>query len=171
MFRFISPKCDVDFRRDQSEDIFNLKPKTTTTFGITKLGQLAALFNGLSPEQIKLILSSYMWGCSALDMIAIAAYLMIRPSDFKSSMTADIKWVDIYRSGLPFYLTNGRKGTSDDNVVYRTRLIIADDFIDGLVLFTAIEKLYLRKVGWTPLKDGAKINAIIQNMFGFSGGS
>lgn len=157
---FISPKCDVDFCKEQSEDkvedIGKLKPKTTTTFGITKLGQLAALFNGLSPEQIKLILSSYMWGCSTLDMIAIAAYLTIRPSDFKSSMSADIKWVDIYRSGLPFYLTSGRKSTSDDNVVYRTRLIIADDFIDGLVLFTAIEKVISEKGGLDALERWCK---------------
>jgi len=154
---FISPECEEGFYKlGYNEDpdykaakIAALKPRgVDSTFGITKLGQIAAMFNGLTPEQIKLIMSSYMWGCSTADIISIAAYMGIKYADFKASMTSDIKWVEIYRMGLPFYMTNGRLGSNqtgigskDETVIYRTKLIVADDFISGLLLFISIEKI------------------------------
>ncbi len=168
---FISPQCDVDFYRtpiggdpdDMLKNISELPVNSNHTYGITKLGQIAAMFNGLTPEQIKLILSAYMWGCSVLDMIAIAAYMSIKQSEFKANMSQDIKWVEVYRLGLPFYLTSGNKKTPDDKVVYRTRLIVADDFIDGLVLFTAIEQILSEKGGLDTLERWCRKSNIKYN--------
>lgn len=166
---FISPECKHGFYKLQYnedpegllEGIINMPEQTNTSnYGITKLGQIGAMFNGLHPEQIKLIMSSYLWGCSTLDVISIAAYMSIKPTEFKANMTSDVKWVSVYRSGLPFYLTGSKRGSADDNVIYRTKLIIADDFIDGLILFNAIEKVISEKEGLSLLETWCHNNSI-----------
>jgi HrpA-like RNA helicase len=112
-------------------------------FGITKIGALASSFSMLAPESARMILSSYFWGCSVLDVITIAAYISIDLKSFVAPApldpTADkppprtfINWLAVYKVGLP-----GLRMTK--NMLYKIRLLIADDFIHGVILFNAIK--------------------------------
>lgn len=106
-------------------------------FSITKLGAVAGIFSGISPENIRMILAAYSWGASVLDMITIAAYLSMDARGFARSIPdADarapkpkINWSGVYKTGLPGYINDG--------ALYKVRLLIADDFINGLILFNA----------------------------------
>lgn len=143
------------------------------TYGpkITKLGNIATLFDGISPESTRMILSAYFWGASVLDVITIAAWLTIDARSFiapvekskhdtKHSLRAgttfdhtdhndsyvtvdktaskrartppEINWLLVYRAGLPGFM-------SAEGMMFRMRLLLADDFIDGLILFYGIK--------------------------------
>lgn len=108
--------------------------------GITHLGLIARIFNGISPESARMILSAYYWGASVLDVVSIAAYLTVEPKTFvgeiatKSGATAksNIDWLKVYRVGLPSWAHVGLVS------LYKIRVIIADDFIHGVILFNAV---------------------------------
>ncbi len=112
-------------------------------FSITKLGALASVFSMLAPESVRMILAAYFWGCSILDVITIAAYLTIDDKSLILSAvsTGDepaprtfVNWLAVYKYGLPNYI--GAK-----NMLYKVRLLIADDFIHGIILFNAIKQV------------------------------
>lgn len=106
---------------------------------LTEIGKIAQEFAKVTPEQIKMILASYAWDVAPLDIITIAAYLSMDIRDFKIPMK-EIDWVEIYKDGLPTDVVKNSKIKIHDssNEIYRYKLLIADDFIDGLFLFTAI---------------------------------
>ncbi len=98
-------------------------------YSLTKLGSLA---NGISlpPDMVRMIFAAYNWGCSVLDMVTISAYLLM---DRSMSLSQDgMNWANVYKDGLPpFFVTAG--------VIYKIRLLIADEFIDGVILYNAIK--------------------------------
>lgn len=111
-------------------------------FGITKIGALGSAFSMLAPESVRMILSSYFWNCSVLDTITIAAYLSIDVKNFTAPAPRDptsdrppprvfINWLAVYKVGLAIKMTK--------NMLYKMRLLIADDFIHGIILFNAIK--------------------------------
>ncbi len=110
-------------------------------FSITKLGALAATFTMLTPETTRMILAAYSWGCSVLDVITIGAYLLIESKSFSAmpDTVSDnpkrllINWLQVYKDGLP-----GAIITSKD-ILYKIRLLMADDFIHGVILFNAVK--------------------------------
>ena len=110
----------------------------STHFGFTDFGRLCSKFSMMMPEHIKMIMAAFAWECSILDIISIAAYLATDLKDFTLSLENDSgpppepDWIEIYRAGLPTFL-------SDNKAYYRARLLIADDFINGLFLFNAIK--------------------------------
>lgn len=112
-------------------------------FSLTKLGALASSFNMVAPESVRMILAAYSWGASILDMVTIAAYLAVEPRSLIAAAEADseadkpptrvnINWTAVYKSGLPGFIAS-------PGLLYKMRLLLADDFIDGLVLFNAIK--------------------------------
>lgn len=124
---------------------------------ITKLGMLSHLFNIIDPESSRMILAAYSWQASILDMITIAAYLMTDQRDFRNS-TNQINWKSIYVKGLKIY--------SKESEIYKIRLILADDFIDGLILFGAIKSILEYKKtdeGYNDLIDWCDENNINYN--------
>ena len=132
----ISPKWDVDIANIITEED---KPK----FGLTKLGAIASVFNMLSPENVRMILAAYSWGCSIFDIITIAAYVRIGPRSFIAAAVMEpgdtspppkvtINWAAVYKAGLPGFV-------SGTGLLYKMRLLIADDFINGLILFNAVK--------------------------------
>lgn len=156
---FISPHCLYKFvRMEVGDDPSYMTEKIAdapritdeSAFSLTRLGQIASKFNALMPEQIKLILQTYLWDCGTLDAITIAAYMGIGYNDFKLSKMKDIDWVRIYKDGLPHYMTKG----GAENLIYRVKLTIADDFISGLILFNAIGSILAGSGG-----DFAKLEA------------
>ena len=105
-------------------------------FGITKLGILANNFSMIAPETIRMILAAYSWECSVMDIISIAAYLQISQISLvdnvaETTKQIEIDWKYLYKEGLPDYFTSV-------GIFHKTRLIIADNFIDGIVLYNAI---------------------------------
>ncbi len=111
-------------------------------FGITQLGVLACMFSMVAPESIRMIFAAYYWDCSVLDVITIAAYLSLDNRNFAETNNIDgttgskkpaaINWLAVYKHGLPGFLTS-------KSTLYKIRLLIADDFIHGIILFNAIK--------------------------------
>lgn len=104
-------------------------------YSITRMGMLASKMNRLSLEQVRMIFAGYLWGISPLNMASIAAYLSIGYVDIIDR--DDINWIKIYSDGLPEHFTT----TSGDGAIYRYRLLIGDNFIDGMVIINAVTKL------------------------------
>lgn len=130
----IAPKWDIDIKEIISGDYGK-------RFSLTKLGALASLFNMISPESIRAILAAYSWGCSILDIVTIIAYLTMDGKSFVSvpestdgspPKKVNINWNDVYKNGLPGFITSS-------GMIYKMRLLISDEFIDGLILFNAIK--------------------------------
>ncbi|MFA5522679.1 MAG: helicase-related protein [Castellaniella sp.] len=166
----------------------------TAGFGLTKLGVLAGQFRMIPPESIRMILAGYVWGASILDLISIAAYLIVGPTRFegvakmgedeaepanesralpfnpanesragggddaefieaeyvgaapssrgrrqnhkappKRKVKPGINWTKLYALGEPGFL--GGKGQ-----LYRTRMLIGDEFIDGIFILNAAKR-------------------------------
>lgn len=108
-------------------------------FGLTKLGIVANLLSMIPLESVRMILSSYYWDCSTMDAITIAAYLTMDMKSFVASAKPDeemvkveINWLPIYKAGLPGWIDG-------DGLLQKVRVLLADDFIQGLVLFNAIK--------------------------------
>jgi len=108
---------------------------------ITKMGEYAQKIS-LPLELIRMILAGYFWKVSILDLITIAAWCMFKNDkqdlkifDERTFKHLDINWLEIYKQGLPEFLTINNK-----TLIYKWRLLVADSFIDGLVLFYALKK-------------------------------
>lgn len=87
---------------------------------LTLLGYYASTM-GLPAEISRMILAAFTWGAAPVDMVTIAAWIML------DARSADINWLVVYKQGLPGFKIHPLK----------LRLLIADDFISGLVLLSA----------------------------------
>lgn len=138
---FISPRAPIiDLLNDDVEAaLAAVNPEGQKTWGVTKLGLLASLvMTKNNSKLIKMVMSSFYWNVSTLDVITIAAYLMGQTSDFTVSRDTPVDWNIIYQYGLPSYF-------SDQKSALRARLLFADTFMDGLFLFYAIKHIMLGK--------------------------
>ncbi len=135
---------------DDSSGIMN----KTNGLVLTQMGEIAAKFIDHSPENIRMLLSSYYWKCSMLDIITIIVWLTMDLRSFAATPImpitpitpiTPIDWAVIYKSGMPGYLAG-------DGITYRIRTIIGDEFIDGLAMFTAIR----RQIGVEDAAQGIK---------------
>ena len=99
---------------------------------MTQLGNIAVLFDGMPPEHSRMILAAYFWGASVLDMITIACWLQADARSFLDTGVDELDYTRVYRGGLPGFM-------SHDGMVARTRIFIADTFIDGLIIFYGIK--------------------------------
>lgn len=97
-------------------------------FHLTPLGVLSKL--SIPVELSKMIVSSYAWGCSPMDMITIATYILLD----KSKMFRKLDWKKIY-SALPSHFSFNANASE---LAHRNKLLIADEFIDGLLLFHSL---------------------------------
>lgn len=109
-------------------------------FGLTKLGVVAQQLPPMSPETLRMILASYYWGCSTMDVITIAAYISLEPRSYVGESTSDnlikpsINWGVVYKTGLPGFIAS-------PGMLYKLRLLISDEFIHGIILFNAIKHI------------------------------
>lgn len=136
-------------------------------FSITRLGALATTFNLISPECVRMILAAYSWNVSIMDIITIAAYMSLDLKSIVAAAEVDpehentnpkvyIGWATIYKMGLPGW-------ASGVGMLYKNRLLIADDFIDGLILFNAIKYIIYNSTpreAITNLKKWCSVNHI-----------
>jgi len=101
-------------------------------FGLTSLGKLVIKLSQVTPESARMILGGYNWGCSILDLVTIAAYLSIDKREIKRNIRESLKWYEIYKQGFPNYVVLGAG-------YFKLRIMIQDDFIDGLILYNAMK--------------------------------
>lgn len=104
-------------------------------YSMTDLGLLAAPLIGMTmtPETTRMVLASYNWNVATGDMLTIAAWLttgqiVAKSKDKKVKLTVD--WVRIYKDS----------GIAGGNY-NKLRLLIGDEFIDGVILFTTISNI------------------------------
>jgi HrpA-like RNA helicase len=123
---------------------------------LTELGKLASGM-GLPPESARMILAAYTWDCSVLDIITIAAYLSMDPKSFIKSQSnnddpdapppkIDIDWTAVYKYGMPGWI-------SSQHILYKTRLLLADEFLHGIIIFNAIRRV----IGAATPKDSLNV--------------
>lgn len=123
-------------------------------YGLTWMGKIAERFSRTPLEGVRAILSCYVWGCSVLDMITIVALFGKPVSSLLVAEEAkkDPRGSRAVYACLPPFLSAKFGGSTDDAenekgirippseaemALCRSRLIIADDFIEELLIFEA----------------------------------
>lgn len=102
---------------------------------LTRLGALGTRFLHLKPEHLRMILAGYFWEYNVGDLITISAYLTTVEAGAFDAGINKIDWLRVYKDGLPSYLF--RDVRDEALYLYKTRLTLCDDFIDGLILYHA----------------------------------
>ena len=91
---------------------------------ITPLGELALAISPLPPQHARAVLSSYCWNAPTAAVVHAMCYVL---SELKSEK---INWWEVYRAA----------GLCKTPAEYgQLRLAVADQFIDGAVLYAALE--------------------------------
>ncbi len=147
-----TPQWDFDLTK------FLQSPKSLSTNGlsITKLGALARLLNSESLENARMILAGYSYEVSILDLIAIDVWVTLDGKrGIKNDKMKMPNWSAIYKSSLPQFNTT--------NIVEKIKVLLCDDFIDGILFFNAIKKILVgvshKKLSST-LREWCKDNEI-----------
>ncbi len=104
-------------------------------WSITRLGVVAARFTHVPCEVLRMIMAGYFWEYSIADLVTIAAYAMFMNTGRIGATRAGPNWALVYRDGMPSHLY--REVMEDNMYTIKTRLLLADDLLDGLVLMTA----------------------------------
>lgn len=130
------------------EKCFHLGFYSAERQSITEFGRLAEKFNQVKAENVRMIMSAWIWGAAPVDVITIAAWLQMGMNDFVAPGDSP-DWDEIYKEALPAFL----RGNKEQNL-FRNRILIADNFIDGLFLYHAIANIiqvknfYSRLMKW-----------------------
>lgn len=120
-----------------------LKKLTTIGFLLIKdgkyvfseIGTLAAKFMKCTPEMLRMIFAGYSWKCSIFDLISIAVFTTFTLKDFMLDSAKPFAWEELYKMALPNMFK-----ADDENVVYKNRLLVADDFINGAIFAAAFKQ-------------------------------
>jgi HrpA-like RNA helicase len=108
-------------------------PSRVGAFATTELARKCALAS-IEHRLFRMIVGAYTWKVAPLDMITIAAYTMIEQKELAASKEP-IKWIDLIKQSKILY-------TADDNYsAVNFYLLIADDFILGLILHHTVVEL------------------------------
>lgn len=133
---------------------------TTRGYGLTPLGFVASLFVRTPMEGVRALLATYMWDVAATDMITAVAMFGTSLSDLynkKAERTTQLSGLplgaDALRAAVPPFLlrradTTGGSATGgassiplppgeSEEFYFRTKLLIADDFIEAVLIFDA----------------------------------
>ncbi len=130
---------------------------STPLLAITPLGQLVNNIIDVPPQYTRMVVAAYSWGVSPLDMITIAVYANKTTKDFTIKGHLPINWQTVYEYALPNIFAKTISGGSDtilggraddtSNIIFRIKLLVCDDLIDGLLLFVAIANIMRTKKG------------------------
>lgn len=127
----LESKLEISTRIDKI--IANEHKINKNVSGLTILGCLAYEFSLIPLESIRMILSAYYWEPYILDVVTIAAYLLMKPNDFfDGPKNGSIIWDAVYSDGLPKYIDR-------NNIYMKMKEYLFDDFITGLIIFNAIQ--------------------------------
>jgi hypothetical protein len=121
-------------------------------YGLTALGHFGAVFSRTSMEGVRVLLAGYQWNCAASDLITAVAMFGNLPTDLLVSRGRSKSLLPdalppgsaILRAALPSYIVNRFGGgdmvmppTESEAFYFRSRLLIADDFIESILIFDA----------------------------------
>ena len=129
-------------------------------YGLTAFGELASRFSDLSMQEARLVLSGYFWNVSTSDIATVLALCRVAGRGLQSLLprrqtSRPTPTAPGLRAGLPPYLVSRnvmggarRSGPEQDALppaeteafYYRTRLLLADDLLEGLLMFEGFRK-------------------------------
>jgi len=169
-FGFISPRAPLPDRWPPAS-LENAMPDepgasgsgpltVTRGYGLTPLGHIAAMFSRVPTAGVRILLSGYVWGAAASDLATAVATFGVSMKDLlvdrgrpaKGSSPMDLPpGSDALRAALPSFLvervgggvTGALPPTESEAFYFRARLLIADDFIETVLIFD----LFMRQLG------------------------
>jgi len=151
------PPCDSLMRSYERLALYGfIRPIGDYKFELTNMGKNLQKIM-LPPHISKMIYSAYYYKVSILDMISIAAYISYDQTQILDKKLAmadnvyEITWTDIYKFG-----SNYAKKYLD---YYKLKLLVADEFIDGIFIINTIKNL-LKDKSLTELKKWTEKNYI-----------
>lgn len=106
--------------------------------GLTKLGELVNLFDGISPEIARMILGAYYWNVSVFDVVTMAAACASGTLGQKISNRVDLLWSEIYSKSIGGFVIG------EEAALWKLRLLCADNFIDNVLIFNAAGNVLAR---------------------------
>lgn len=117
---------------------------------LTKLGEMVSKFMFISMEQAKIIFSGFVYNVAILDLVTICALFNINRSNlflnakkFKMNMSDKNNFVycDAYslEESLPKFIID--KSDRFDEIYYRYKLLLCDEFIEALFIFESFTKV------------------------------
>jgi len=104
------------------------------TYTLTKLGEIASKI-AMPGEAIRTVLAGFAWDVSTIDLITMMAYIYAPVISYAEGRD-EIDWLEIIYSGAPNYITTTKRDT-----LLKLRLLITDDFIEGLFLYHTISRV------------------------------
>jgi len=121
-------------------------------YGLTSIGYIASTFSRVSMEGIRVLLSGYMWDVAATDLIGAVAMFGVPLASLLSTQGRKAAGSlppgsDAMRASVPSFLVSRVGGaiippTADEMFYFRTRLLVADEFIEAvLILDTFADRL------------------------------
>jgi hypothetical protein len=136
-------------------------------FGLTTLGHVAAMMGYMEMEDARILLSGYLWGAAVSDLATIVAATGASVKDIlddrgrapRGSSPADLPpGAAALRAALPPFLvtrvgggmTGALPPTESEAFFFRTKLLLADDFIELVLVFD----MFMRKL------DGARGDSV-----------
>lgn len=146
---FISPRSNYRYQTLANTNVLDKckligEQSAPPRFSITKLGALAcAMGLRINCQSARVILASYQYDISTIETVSIVAALQFEASEFVAESTKPIDFNAIWFESLPKYLTEGMGGNTDTDIaiIFRMRMLIADDFIFGMLLFRCLHNL------------------------------
>jgi len=105
-------------------------PAEEKRFSLTKIGYYAVhLLNTIPIELVRMIIAGLTWKVSCIDLITIAAYFISGDGQplYETSMARE----QVYMQGLP-HISQGLDAV-------KLRALIADDFIDAIIFYSAFK--------------------------------
>lgn len=128
--------------------------KISRGYGLTPFGFIGAMFSRTNMEGVRILLSGYLWNVAASDLITAVAMFGTPVTDLlayrghkkkgatPSSLPAG---AEALRASLPQFLVQKIYGSGNDITppteheafFYRAKLLIADDFIEAILMFDA----------------------------------
>jgi hypothetical protein len=139
---FIAPPTSVGADANVSGNGSANGIEAGTVFTLTPMGDAASKI-GIELEATRCILAGFAWDVSTTDLITMMAFIYAPVSMYQKGRE-EINWLEVMYSGIPNFITTTKKDT-----LLKLRILITDNFIEGLFLYHAISKL-IKQVG---LKD------------------
>jgi len=94
-------------------------------------------------EAIRTVLAGFAWDVSTIDLITMMAFVFNDFPPYQASRE-EVDWLEVIYDGAPRHLATTKRDT-----LLKLRLLITDDFIQGLFVYHTISKL----IGSAGLKD------------------
>ena len=121
----------------------------------TPVGFTMNRFRKISPESIRMILAGYAWNAPIIDLVTIASMLSIGNIQVRSRSV--LKEVQHHNRLGALWMTEKEKQLFPGYAALRNSLLIADDFINNLIIFHEFQTHLQDKIESADLHDLASL--------------